>query len=167
MKLIFLDIDGVLNSDAWDQTDRYKIETAGMSDVEIMLIAHHTHLDPKALNLINDLVNRSGAEVIISSTWRTKYKPDVLTDMMQKRGATFVIKDSTPILFGRMSERIPRGKEISTYIDSLDERPESFVILDDRSDMIYLQNSLVLTDIRFGITMADVEKALKILNGKI
>ena len=167
MKIIFLDIDGVLNSDAYCASDLYKEATAGMSDAEVMLIAHHLHLDPDAIKLMNDLVDRSGAEVVLSSTWRTKYSPNEMTDMLKGRGATFKITDSTPVLFGKLSERIPRGKEIGEYLKKLSAQPESFVILDDYEDMLKLKTNLVRTDSRYGLTIANVNKALKILNGEI
>lgn len=166
MKIIFLDIDGVFNSAEYHNSERYLIETAGMSDAEIMLIAHHTHLDPLSIKVFNDLVKRSGAEVILSSTWRGRYSAAEMTLMFKERGGDFYIKESTPILFGKVnSSRIPRGKEIDAYLNSLKEKPESFVILDDHDDMLHLKPFLVQTNVKTGITLEDVEKALKILNG--
>lgn len=167
MKIIFLDIDGVLNSSKYDKSDYYKTATAGMSDAEVMLIAHHLHLDPEAVKILNDLVTRSGATVVLSSTWRTKYSPKEMTEMLKGRGGTFEVSDKTPVLFGmKFSESIPRGKEIAKYLKDLPEQPESFVILDDYEDMIHLKKFLVRTDWNFGLTQDDVEKALKILNGE-
>ena len=142
------------------------METVGMSDAEIMLIAHHTHLDRKAIKIFNDLVKRSGATVVLSSTWRGKYSPEEMTKMLQDRGAEFEIKESTPILFGKISSRIPRGKEIAHFLKMLETQPESFVILDDHDDMLHLKTNLVQTSMKTGLTQEDVEKALKILNGE-
>lgn len=164
MKLIFLDIDGVFNSAEYDRSERYLLETAGMSDTEIMLIAHHTHLDPEAIKIFNDLVERSGAEVILSSTWRAKYSVHEMNEMLKDRGATFKISAATPILFGKLSARTPRGKEIAHYLKMLEKQPESFVILDDHDDMLHLKTNLIQTNVKFGLTKNDVEKALKILN---
>jgi histidinol phosphatase-like enzyme len=166
MKIIFLDIDGVLNSDVYDQSDYYKKATAGMSGYEVIEKAHHLQLDPDAIKLMNELVERSGAEVVLSSTWREKYTPEQMTDMLKGRGATFKISASTPILFGKLSSRIPRGKEIGEYLFKLKEWPESFVIIDDHDDMLKLKSNLVQTHVKFGLTKEIVEKALKILNGE-
>lgn len=166
MKYIFLDIDGVLNSSEYVMSMPYLLETAGMSDAEVMLIAHHTHLDPLAIKILNDLVKRSGAEVILSSTWRGKYSPAEMTKMLKDRGGEFEIKDSTPILFGKInSNRLPRGKEIVAFLQRLEVQPESLVILDDHDDMLHLKPLLVQTNIKVGLTTDDVEKALEILNG--
>lgn len=167
MKYIFLDIDGVLNSTKYVTSDYYKQATAGMSDAEVMLIAHHLHLDPEAIKLVNDLVKRSGAKVILSSTWRGKYSCEEMTEMMKGRGAEFEISDATPALFGKVhSSRIPRGKEIGHYLRLLEDWPEAYVILDDHNDMLSHLPYLVRTDVRVGLTQDDVEKALKILNGE-
>lgn len=164
MKIIFLDIDGVFNSEDYGNSEFYLISTAGLSDAEIMLTHHHHHLDPLAIKTFNDLVKRSGAEVVLSSTWRGRYSPEVMTQMLKERGAEFEIKASTPKLFGKMSERIPRGKEIAAYLRGLEVQPESFVILDDHDDMLQLKKYLVQTSMKHGLTTDDVEKALKILN---
>lgn len=166
MKLIFLDIDGVFNSSDYGNSEFYLLSTAHLSDAEIMLTHHHHHLDPKAIAIFNDLVKRSGAEVVLSSTWRGRYSPEEMTAMLKDRGAEFEIKESTPILFGKInSSRIPRGKEIEHFLKLLKQPPESFVILDDHDDMIHLKPCLVQTSMQHGLTQDDVEKALKILNG--
>jgi histidinol phosphatase-like enzyme len=165
MKIIFLDIDGVLNSSDYVNSLPYLMETKDMSDAEIMLIAHHTHLDPLAIKVLNDLVKRSGAEVVLSSTWRAKYSVDEMNKMLKDRGAEFTISAATPILFGKLSSRIPRGKEIAHYLKMLETQPDSFVIIDDHDDMIHLKPKLVKTSMKHGLTEADVEAALKILNG--
>lgn len=166
-KIIFLDIDGVLNSNAYFATELYKQATDGMSDAHVMLVAHNNHLDPYAIELVNKLVERTGAEVVMSSTWRIKYKPEEMTEMLAGRGARFKIAASTPVLYGKLSERIPRGKEIAAYLKSLSEQPESFVILDDNADMLSLGKFLVRTDYKLGLTPEGVEMAVKILNGEI
>jgi tRNA(Met) C34 N-acetyltransferase TmcA len=164
MKYIFLDIDGVLNSADYSESSFYLTATAGLSDAEIMLTNHHHHLDPNAINTLNDLVKRSGATVVLSSTWRGRYSPEEMTTMLKDRGATFEIKTATPKLFGKISSRIPRGKEIAHYLKMLEKQPEAFVILDDHDDMIHLKPFLVQTTMKHGLTQDDVEKALKILN---
>lgn len=165
MKIIFLDIDGVFNSSDYGESEFYLLSTAGLSDAEIMLTHHHHHLDPKAIKLFNDLVKRSGAEVVLSSTWRGRYSPEEMTAMLKDRGAEFEIKEATPILFGKISGRIPRGKEIAHYLKLLEKQPEAFVILDDHDDMLHLKPFLIQTSMQHGLTQDDVEKALKILNG--
>lgn len=165
MKYIFLDIDGVFNSADYGNSIEYLTETSGMSDAQVMLIAHHTHLDPKAIKVFDELVERSGAVVILSSTWRTHYSVDEMNEMLKGRGAKFKISAATPVLFGKLSSRIPRGKEIAEFLKK-SEKADSFVIIDDHDDMIHLKPHLVQTNVKHGLTKEDVEKALKILNGE-
>lgn len=167
-KIIFLDIDGVLNSRVYTTSASYLKETEGISVPELMLIRHDLHIDPLAVALLNDLIDKSGADVVLSSTWRSKYPPDAITELMGTRGFKYKVVDSTPVLFGKVdSSRIPRGKEISAYLRSLPEWPDGFVILDDNDDMLHLKNHLVLTSKRTGLTSDDVVRALKILNGDL
>src|SRR5512135_1660904 len=158
MKYIFLDIDGVFNSTDYCNSIEYLTETSGMSDAQVMLIAHHTHLDPKAIKLFNELAVRSGAQVILSSTWRVKYSVDEMNEMLKDRGATFKLIAATPLLFGKLSSRIPRGKEIAHFLKLLEKQPEAFVIIDDHDDMLHLKSNLVQTNPRHGLTTEDVDK---------
>ncbi len=133
-----------------------------------MLVAHYLHLDPDALKLVNDLVDRSGAEVVLSSTWRTKYSPAEVTKMMQDRGATFTIKNSTPRQPSFSSHFVSRGQEIRAYLDYIKAQgiDPDYVILDDRYDMDNLNNHLVQTTMKYGLTKEHIEKALDILKVK-
>lgn len=167
MKHLFLDIDGVLNSSVYFRSDYYKQTTAGISNAEVMLIAHHHHLDPQTIELLNDLIDRSGAQVILSSTWRLRYDPQEMTKMMQGRGFKHQIAAYTPAIREKMSSQAPRGKEISSFLNDLPEQSEQFVILDDRDDMLSLKKHLVQTNVQCGLTTQDVTKALKILNGEL
>ena len=132
-----------------------------------MLTAHHTHIDPKALLLLNQLVKLSGAKVICSSTWRNHYTIHELNAMIKDRGATFEIVGMTPNYpnYGGLwnGGDSPRGVDIQEYLDSWDEKPESFVIIDDISNMIHLTKFLVKTDDHVGFTEEDIKLALTIL----
>jgi histidinol phosphatase-like enzyme len=165
MKIIFLDIDGVLNSNKWFNSDEYRQESGTASDAMIMLVNHQWHLDPKAIQLINRLVDTTGAEVVISSTWKIKYDVDQLNEMLTERGATFKAVGRTPHVQGRMSEHVPRGREIQAYLNSLSEQPETFVILDDRDDMNQLFKYLIKTGYEDGFTTMHLARAIKMLNG--
>lgn len=57
MKIIFLDIDGVLNSEVY-----YRIVDRSKKD--------WSRFDPKAVELIKKLLNEFSAKIVISSTWR-------------------------------------------------------------------------------------------------
>jgi hypothetical protein len=166
MKLIFLDFDGVLNSYVYMDSPEYLEETKGMIDWEVIQKAHHTHLDPKSIAILNQLVAETGAVVIISSTWRLRYSLAEMNLMLENRGATFRASGVTKALRMYGSKR---GDEIQDYLDNCLDEPEAFVIIDDINFFDACPNLLphfVHVQDMYGIRSMDVGKAIKILNGK-
>jgi Swiss Army Knife RNA repair-like protein len=164
MKIIFLDFDGVLNSfDTLRRADSYYAHPNW----------HDTHIDPIMVSRLNDLLERSGAHVVISSSWRNIYDLEELKSILSRRGLEekfldrFV--DVTPTLDTH------RGEEIQAWFEghpasgfSLVERGEvveNFVIIDDDNDMLHLKSYLVQTSLDTGMTEHHVEAALAILAG--
>jgi hypothetical protein len=167
VKLIFLDFDGVLNSHKFLHSDYFNESIKGLIDAELYLLKYEYMLDPEAIKLVNDLVNRSGAYVVASTSHRLRYSLEELNKMLAGRGATFVFIGKTPkVLPEKFSATVDRGEEIQAFLDGLPEPPESFVILDDLNNMAHLSDHLVLTSDRSGIRDIHVEDALKILNGE-
>lgn len=168
MKLIFLDFDGVLNSQKFLRSDFFRKSIEGLTDAELYLLKYEYMLDPEAIKLVNDLVSRSDGLVIASTSHRTKYTLGEINTMLKNRGATFEIKAKTPQgIPKKFSLSVDRGDEIQEYLSLLKETVEGFVILDDHNNMAHLSDHLVLTSDRRGLTSEDVEDALKILNGEI
>lgn len=173
MKIIFLDIDGVLNSDVYMATDAYIQATkdAGCADpfgYDVVLKAHHLHIDPQAVALLNQLIEKSGAEVVLSSTWRLRYSLDEMNEMLTMRGATFKVLNQTPP--PRRMSRTWRGEEIKEYLLDLKRAKkdvESFVILDDRDEFPTYKKNFVFTPERTGFIQEHLDRALKILNGEV
>ena len=165
MKIIFLDIDGVLNSEMFYK-ERYEKISKGESIPEHPL----NEIDPLAINNLNILCKESGANVVISSTWRHSGL-EYCKDVLEKSGFTGNIIGITPTL----SSDCLRGNEILRWIKdnkSLvgpSHQFTEYVILDDDSDMLYWQrNNFLLIDRFVGLTMGGVFQAKKILNnGKI
>lgn len=148
--ILFLDIDGVANSHAWFERRRNII--GGGHD-------RKTHdIDPAAVGLLNQLVDRTDALVVISSTWRM-FGHHQCASYLARRGFFGRVLDVTPQLGG------PRGAEIQWWLDHCPahRRPDSFVILDDDSDMVHLSKRLVQTKMETGITQADVDAAVAML----
>lgn len=152
-KLIFLDIDGVL--------DTYK---------------SHYMLDPVLLDRLGNILGRTGAWIVISSSWRCSNVPDTvefLTDYENPRVGSnpFPFTDRvvgiTPILYsvldGDIDRPATRGEEIAAYLKS--HPCDSYVILDDCDEVFRDQQPhLVLVNDEVGLSDADVEKAVGILN---
>jgi hypothetical protein len=131
VRLLFLDFDGVLNSEAYFDAPEFLRATEGLSDAEVMLLGHARHLDPEKVALLNRLVETLGVGVVISSTWRLRYTLDELNALLKQRGATFHATAVTP----RVTEHDPstplRAREILAYLGSLPAPPDGVVVLDD------------------------------------
>ena len=137
MKVIFLDIDGVLNdftssANIWDDTP--------------------TDMHLRNLKLI---VDETGAEIILSSTWRLFMRS---RRVVEKRLADFGMK-----LSGCTIELYNRAEEIQEWLDRHPE-VDKFVILDDESISGKFPKNLVQTTMAYGLLPTHVRKAIKILN---
>lgn len=149
MKLIFLDFDGVLNSLPFLASEPGRMD----------------RLDPAAVVRLNAIVARSGAKVVISSTWRLKRSLDELRARLSEVGFIGEIIDRTPELRERGLLYIPlatRSQEILMFIEGLASPPESFVALDD-ADLDDIAQNHVKTDFAMGLLDEHVEAALWIL----
>lgn len=162
--LLFLDVDGVLNSAKYFTSDKFKSLKGNLSEEEIMLTRHDLLLDEAPISLLNSLVEQSQAKVVLSSTWRNKFSLDEMNKLLSDKGATFNLCGKTPrLLPKKFSMRVYRHDEIQDYLNNLNEIPESFVILDDEGPMSYLDKFFVKTNYEFGLQEHHITKALKIL----
>lgn len=162
MKVIFLDIDGVLNC----ATSR-----SSCIDVDGRVIKG---IDSDKVKRLAKIVEATGAQIILSSDWKdgwSKYytspKPShakYLDNHLYKKGR-LTIKDKTP---STHKGSWFRGEEILSYL-RLHKDVENYVILDDTFfedfSIKEISEHLVLTDYKVGLTDADVEKAIRILRG--
>ena len=154
MKVIFLDIDGVLNTEKYIMDLLHKNLSTQDSD-------WCDFFDPKCIAKLKEIIDQTGAKIVISSTWRF-LGLDILRKKFEERGVSGEIIDKTP-LSRSMRER---GYEIQAWLDNHEE-VESYVILDDDVDMLPSQlKNLVVTSWKDGISNENVKQAIKILNDK-
>lgn len=172
-KILFLDFDGVLNSTEWFQKTR---GNGGIRPVYPTKAAHEASMiDPDAVANLNRIIETTGCQVVISSTWRRGRTMGELLRLLVSRGLDKKHWDNfigmTPVLDSQVGNeglwRSPeRGHEIQAW---LDKHPEfapygRIVIVDDDGDMAHLMPCLLLTH---GITGLDDEiaaEAIKRLN---
>jgi hypothetical protein len=157
MKIVFLDIDGVLNSEAWFSTRRAfdRANAAGFPS---------SHLDPAAIVRVNEISQATGAGVVLSTSWRSMEHIGLI---LYKHGMRVPILGKTPHLGsktnGGVYRPVDRGHEIQAWMDEF-VTPDAYVILDDDFDMLPLQREFFIrTDPKTGLTDGDVERAIKIL----
>jgi hypothetical protein len=153
LKVIFLDIDGVLNCDrTWVLRDR-SIEYGNHFEYT------HSSIDIYAVALVNKLAEETKAKIVVSSSHRIYFRNEFaeLNRYMQYIGIKDNIYGVTPYLGTR------RGHEIALWLKEHEEVTH-YVILDDDSDMLVGQmKNFVQTDGQLGFQVPDFNKAMEIL----
>ena len=163
MKLIFLDIDGVLN-------------VIGQGYDEFGQI-FHPHLEKN----LDTIIKETNAKIVISSTWRMNGL-ETMQRMWKYRNIAGEVIDITPTEVDVVNrgtceffDQVDRGYEIQQWIDDNKDKIESYCIIDDDNDMLpSQQNNFVRTannidhadcvDIGYGLTKECAKKAIEILN---
>jgi hypothetical protein len=136
-RVIFLDIDGVLAPiRRWDR---------------------YGDLDPGCVHVLNEIVARGQADVVVSSTWRHGRSVAELQAMLETRGFVGRVIDKTPTGLAGAD----RGAEIAAWLAQ--SSVSRYVIIDDHVDMGALRERLVLTDPRRGLQPADASRAIEML----
>ena len=141
MKIIFLDVDGVITT-----PPKWLISI-------------------DKIRLLKRIVDETGAKIVLSSSWRCDTVSETISRL--QRGIdieneymtwlTNSIYDVTPI-------KNTRGEEIKDWLDSHDNI-ENYVIIDDDSDMLDEQLfHFVQTNFEDGITDTIAVRAIKVLN---
>lgn len=90
--LIFLDIDGVLNSDRYLATLSTQSRLVDPADDAYWL----EMIDPTAVERLNKLTRLTGAKLVISSAWRTYLGMSRLVPILAGRGVEAEVIDQTP-----------------------------------------------------------------------
>jgi len=174
MKVIFLDIDGVLNVEVyivafWDICKRINLARpeANLLRLESIRDDYGNLFCPMATNRLAWIISATEAKIVISSTWRMSGLT-TMQDMWKHRELAGEVIDITPVNRNRVNdlsfnERNERGHEIKQWLTAHPE-VEQYVIFDDDDDMLPEQlDNFIQTDEVYGITLKDAEKAIKIL----
>lgn len=164
MKVVFLDIDGVLNSEHFMLTLEEQHEQRCHPEpprpkraTTCTCFQLDRQIDPAALARLNVLVSETGSQVVVSSSWRTIFDLPTLQRILDGHGLRFQLLDATPdgpndprkrALFPE-TDMISRGQEIDFWLRDHPE-VECFVILDDSGDMAMHKPWLVQTDFHEG-----------------
>ena len=155
MKVIFVDVDGVLNC---------------ATTTKRLACSHEFPLvDTRKVLRLRDIVERTGAKLVLSSTWRLGALPGSFyleREALRELAAEFrrvrcpLWFDVTPYL-----PRAKRWQEINAWLMNHDT--DDFIILDDvRVELNPFEDKLVLTDPREGLTKERAELAIQMLGEK-
>lgn len=126
MNIIFLDIDGVLNS----------IDSVlAFRDEHLFWSNRKESLDPVSVGLLHQVCIQTDAKIVISSTWRKLYSEQEFRDIFASYGWS-----GFPLIGMTTNDKVHpdswyRGYEIQHWLDN-HKFWSNYVILDDDSDML-------------------------------
>ena len=164
VKVLYLDIDGVLNSQE-SMRSKYEEERPYNDNPTI-----------ENLKRLERIIAETGCCIVISSTWRKSFRYYDLANLFYAIGmdleSTCRIVDQTPVLNNNC-----RGDEILVHILGInngdknyhqfkDERINKICILDDDSDMGFLQKYHISVSNEIGLTDKNVDDVIAMLNSE-
>jgi hypothetical protein len=178
VRVIFLDVDGVLNSEKFHLTLMERHRQLGHTEppspkreTTCDCFRLERQIDPEAVARLNRLVAATGAKIVVSSSWRKLIDPPELRRVLKSHGLIAEIVGETPdgwddpelvAAYGH-PDRLFRGHEIDFWLKRHPE-VDRFVILDDCSDMVMHKNRLVQTDVEEGLLDDHVDLAIRMMS---
>jgi hypothetical protein len=157
--VVFLDIDGVLNSRQWYAHNAASHEGSSPCSTERRL--WEKSIDPACVQRLNRILRQTGAVVIVSSSWRKRHALSEIVSILESRGFLGQI-DGTTSAIGTLS----RTEEITEWL--AENRPSgiAWVVIDDELTSALPGERVVSPSSETGLTDKDVEQAIAILTGK-
>ena len=160
-KVVFLDIDGPMNT---------RNNMLACKEDKTPFYFYHEgikvcKLDPACVKNLNTLLDKTGAELVICSSWRLNSTPARFTSFLRMQGLTHDVVGFTPNMEW---EGRNRDAEVLHYINA--EYPlndiDKWIVIDDLASELQgidKQNLLIVDHIS-GFNHAQLEKALNLLS---
>ena len=114
MKIIFLDFDGVMNTAYYGHVLTKEGKLGGVV------------FDPNCIRNLKFIVDRTGADIVVTSSWKDLMTYQDFLDMWKLRNLPGFITDVTPSPFGKRK----RGDQIDAWLEECKEDC-LYVIIDD------------------------------------
>lgn len=151
-KILFLDFDGVLNTEHYQGLLQYQGKT--WQD------EHGAFFDPNAVKQLKRIIDATDADIVVESSW--KYLGlEAMQEMWAVRNLPGRVIDITPSSVGDN-----KGVEIASWLSEHAIQDTHYVIIDDEYVILDSQSShFVLTNPYEGITKEQADRAISILNG--
>jgi hypothetical protein len=161
-KIIFSDIDGVLNS---KESARY-YKNLGYPELETIEESRreaYKRFSIEALANFKELVNHEDVRIVIHSTWRYDFSFVELRNMFEYNGiARSKIIDIAPFKFSKDKTWAINQWMADAKQQVADLRSFDYVVLDDV--FLDFKEHFIQVNPEVGLTKSDIELAKKILN---
>lgn len=189
MKVIFLDIDGVLNG--WDFPEYVKysiwsiVSSKKTKDFIRTKLSRYVDIDKKRVKRLGKICKKTGAKVVLSSSWRN--------GLIHHTGARYYDSDRNRLFWNlidkyhieiigktpRLETSYKREDEIKAWLSEHENEIENYIILDDEDADLqsFVCNHLVKTSHKdyegyiacserkwSGLAREHIKQAIKILN---
>lgn len=162
--LLFLDIDGVLNSHQWiDRCLRLQVKMGNESRQQY---EYHNQLDEEACDVLAHIVKKFDLHIIISSSWHITGFEAIKDILLYKYGIFNRVIGVTP----RDNQNHHRGTEIKSWFELTEKHQlrdwsvNKFVILDDDSDIEPFMDKFVKIDRQNGLRYQNIPEIEAVLN---
>lgn len=153
MKVIFLDIDGVLNSEEWDR--HVQSFTYGARFNSCYLLSQEMIL------LLQNVVYQTNADIVLTSSWRTDIKA---MDALKRQLSLYHLPIRDTTLYSTYNTR---ADDINEWL-GLHPSVHSYVIVDDTDDGFtqdeLLSTHFVQTTYACGLTPEEAAEMIEVLS---
>jgi len=162
MKVIFLDNDGVIClSNNWGSRHKKQKEWGGrklsMTSREIPMEYRFDNFDEKAIKVLNEILEETGAEIVVSSDWRYHANLEELGDYYESQGIIkrpIAVTDRFKEIFPkewsglrfRADLELERSMEINHWVENHPDVTHWVAIDDLDMSMNYLSNHFSAKD---------------------
>ena len=140
-KIVFLDFDGVLNSEQ-----------------SIRELGTRYRFAKNSVVALNEILRQTEARIVVSSSWRNHFTLIENARSLKKDGVI-----SNRVVGKTKALGKERGLDIDAWLHSVPFAVDSYVIIDDRDDMLMHRERLVKTDPEVGLTIPLARQAIEIL----
>ena len=154
MKIIFLDFDGVMDTAYYDHV----LNEEGLPGND----SYGPVFDPDCVRNLKLIIDKTGADIVVTSTWKDFMTYQDFLDMWKKRGLPGFVTDVTPT----PSVSKNRGDEIDAWLNECVEECQ-YVIIDDLDGDNFNEHQiprLLVVNPFSGIDEDIAERAIALLN---
>lgn len=152
--IIFLDIDGVLNSTRWSEERPLRGLTPPRLAQEAL---DEERIDPDCVERLRGVVRRTGARLVLTSTWRHRMDVPEFVQLFALYGWNEApVVGITPYIAGLI-----RGDEVEAWLGN-NNYAGPYVCVDDDADFRVGQ-PFVRTNPEMGLTSLDAERCIEVL----